>query len=158
MSWIALGYQIYNIKTIIITISKPFLSSYNNIVLIFSLIRAAFLSKYNHIILILSLLRTFFFVFYSFYFSTYKIVDSEYSTVVFITAQVHSTKPELRSCAGSNPTHEVSEICDDENFWQWSRPKIRLNAIRQSTIPRKQFIIIFVRIDIKLNKCVKKLF
>ena len=46
--------------------------------------------------------------------------------VVVITAtQFHLTKPELRSCAGSNPTRGVSEICDGENIWECSRLEIR---------------------------------
>ena len=36
--------------------------------------------------------------------------------VVITTAQLHSTKSELRFCAGSNPARGVSEICDGENF------------------------------------------
>ena len=36
--------------------------------------------------------------------------------VVTTTAQLHSTKPELRLCGGSNPASGVSEICDDENL------------------------------------------
>ena len=57
--------------------------------------------------------------------------------VVITTAQLHSAKPELRFCAGSNG---VSEIRDGEDLWQWSRLEIRLNAFRRSTIPQKQFI------------------
>ena len=53
--------------------------------------------------------------------------------VVITTAQLHSTKPELRFCAGSNPARGPGP---------WSRLEIRLNAIRRSTIPQKQFIII----------------
>ena len=34
------------------------------------------------------------------------------SVVVINTGQLHSTKPELRFCAGSNPARGVSEICD----------------------------------------------
>ena len=60
--------------------------------------------------------------------------------VVITTAQLHSTKPEFRFCAGSNPARGVSEICDGEDLWQWSRLEIRLNAFRRSTIPQKQFI------------------
>ena len=56
------------------------------------------------------------------------------------TAQLHSTKPELRFCAGSNPACDVSEIRDGEDPWQWSRLEIRLNAFRRSTISQKQFI------------------
>ena len=36
--------------------------------------------------------------------------------VVITTAQLHSTKPELRFCAGSNPAHAVSEIRDGEDL------------------------------------------
>ena len=54
--------------------------------------------------------------------------------MVINTAQLHSTKPELRFCAGSNPARGVSEICNSEDLWQWSRPEIRLNAFRRSTI------------------------
>ena len=46
--------------------------------------------------------------------------------VVITTAQLHSTKPELRLCAGSNPAHGVSEIRDGEDLWQWTRLEIRL--------------------------------
>ena len=64
--------------------------------------------------------------------------------VVITTAQLHSAKPELRFCAGSNG---VSEIRDGEDLWQWSRLEIRLNAFRRSTIPQKQFIIIIQLIN-----------
>ena len=36
--------------------------------------------------------------------------------VVITTEQLHSTKPELRSCAGSNPARGVSEIRDGEDL------------------------------------------
>ena len=36
--------------------------------------------------------------------------------VVITTTQLHSTKPELRLCAGSNPAHGVSEIRDGEDL------------------------------------------
>ena len=65
--------------------------------------------------------------------------------VVITTAQLHSTKPELRFCAGSNPARGVSEIRDGEDLWQWSRLEIRLNTFRRSTIPQKQFIIIIIQ-------------
>ena len=56
------------------------------------------------------------------------------------TAEFHSTKSELNSCAGTNPARGVSEIRDGEDLWQWSRLEIKLNAFRRSTIPQKQFI------------------
>ena len=59
--------------------------------------------------------------------------------VIITTTQLHSTKPELRFCAGSNPVRGVSEIRDGEDLWQWSRLEIRLNTFRWSTIPQKQF-------------------
>ena len=36
--------------------------------------------------------------------------------VVITTAQLHSTKPELRLCAGSNPARGVLEIRDGEDL------------------------------------------
>ena len=36
--------------------------------------------------------------------------------VVIDTAELHSTNPELRLCAGSNPARDVSEICDGEDI------------------------------------------
>ena len=36
--------------------------------------------------------------------------------VVITTAQLHSTKPELRFCAEPNPAHGVSEIRDGEDL------------------------------------------
>ena len=61
------------------------------------------------------------------------------------TVQLHSIKSELRFCTGSNPSHGVSEICDVENFWQWSQLlEIKLNAFLRSTILQKQFIIIVI--------------
>ena len=36
--------------------------------------------------------------------------------VVITTAQLHSTKPEFRFCAGSNPASGVSEICNGEDL------------------------------------------
>ena len=36
--------------------------------------------------------------------------------VVITTAQLHSTKPELRFCAGSKPARGVSEIRDGEDL------------------------------------------
>ena len=59
--------------------------------------------------------------------------------VVVTTAQLHSTKPELRFCTGWHPACGVSKICDGEDLWQWSRLEIRLYAyaFRRSTMPQK---------------------
>ena len=75
--------------------------------------------------------------------------------VVITAAQLHSTKPELRLCTGSNPARGVSEIHDGEDLWQWSRLEIRLNAFRWSTKPQKQLIIIII-IIITSSKKIKK--
>ena len=64
--------------------------------------------------------------------------------VVITIAQLHSTKPELRFCAGSNPAHVVSEIRDGDDLWQWSWLEIRLNVFHWSTIPQKFIIIIII--------------
>ena len=39
-----------------------------------------------------------------------------HGVVVITTVQLHSTKPELRFCTGSNPAHGLSEICDGEDL------------------------------------------
>ena len=65
-----------------------------------------------------------------------------HGVAVITTAQLHSIKPELRFCAGSNPAHNVLEIHYGEDLWQWSRLEMRLNPFHQSTILQKQFIII----------------
>ena len=67
--------------------------------------------------------------------------------VVFTTPQLHSTKSELRFLTGSNRTRGVSEICNGEDLWKWSRLEIGLKDVRWSTIPQKQFIIIFIVIE-----------
>ena len=36
--------------------------------------------------------------------------------LVIITAQLHSSNPKLRFCAGTSPAYGVSEICDSENI------------------------------------------
>ena len=71
--------------------------------------------------------------------------------VVITTAQLHSTKLEIRFCVGLNPACGVSEIRDAEDLWQWSWLKIRLNVFRRSTMPQKQFIIIIIIIIIISN-------
>ena len=63
------------------------------------------------------------------------------TVVVITTAQLHSTKPDLRFWADSNPARGVWEIGNGEDLWQCSGLEIRLNVFRQSTIPQKQFII-----------------
>ena len=57
--------------------------------------------------------------------------------MLITTANLDSTKPELRLCAGSNPTRSVLEIHDGDDLWQWSRLEIKLNAFCRSTIQQK---------------------
>ena len=45
-----------------------------------------------------------------------KSKQSAANIVVITTAQLHSTKPELKFCTGSNPAHGVSEIRDGEDL------------------------------------------
>ena len=63
--------------------------------------------------------------------------------VVTATTQLHSSKPELGFCAGSNSACGRSEIRDDE-------VPVGGKAFRQSTIPQKQFIIIILKIIMKI--------
>ena len=61
--------------------------------------------------------------------------------VVITTAQLHSSKLELRFMSSfSNTTWDVSEIRSGEDLCQWSWLEIRLSSFRLSTIPQKQFI------------------
>ena len=64
--------------------------------------------------------------------------------VVITTAQFHSTKPELRFCAGSNPSCGVSEIHDGEDLWQWSRLELKLNAFRATLIEEEKIIANYI--------------
>ena len=41
---------------------------------------------------------------------------TSFGVVVITTAQLHSTKPELMFCAGSNPAHGVLEIYDGDDL------------------------------------------
>ena len=76
--------------------------------------------------------------------------------MVITTAQLQSLKPELRFCAGSNPARGMSEIRNGEDIWQWSQLEIRLNVFRRSTIPQKQFIIIFIIVGTFTSNFYKK--
>ena len=87
--------------------------------------------------------------------NTFREIFTNYGTlqwccdvVIITTVQLHSTKPELRFCTGSNPACGMLEICDGEDLCQRSWLKMGLNAFQQSTIPQKQFIIIFIIIII----------
>ena len=46
-----------------------------------------------------------------------SLVSWRHGVVVITTAQLHSMKPELRFCAGSDPAPSMSEIRDGENLW-----------------------------------------
>ena len=45
-----------------------------------------------------------------------NLLHSSTSVVVITTAQLHSTKPDLRFCTGSKPARGISEICDGEDL------------------------------------------
>ena len=76
-------------------------------------------------------------------FSRWDIVASRCNCYHYCTnSQIHSPKPEIKFCAGSNPARGVLKIRDGEDLWQWFRLEIKLNAFRRSTIPQKHFIII----------------
>ena len=70
-----------------------------------------------------------------------------HGVVVIVTVEFHSTKSEIRFCAGSNPAASVLEICDGESLWQWSPLEIRVNAFHKLNIPQKQFIIMMMIIN-----------
>ena len=57
--------------------------------------------------------------------------------MVITTEQLHSTKPDLRFYAGSNPARGVSEIRDGKDLCQCSQLEIRLNAFRRLTTQQK---------------------
>ena len=81
--------------------------------------------------------------------------------VVITTAQLHSTKPELKFCTCSNPACSVLYINDGEYLWQRTRLEIRLYAFCQKTILQKTFIIIIKykrvgRNTLAIKKIIKK--
>ena len=69
--------------------------------------------------------------------------------VVVITAvKFHSTRPELRFCAGLNSANGMSEIHDGEDILKGTR----LTVFPPSTIPQKQFIIIIIITNLNISK------
>ena len=40
--------------------------------------------------------------------------------MVITTAQLHSSKPKIRFCAGLNPARSMSEIGNSDYLWHWS--------------------------------------
>ena len=60
--------------------------------------------------------------------------------MVITAIYFHLIKLKHMSRAGSNPARGVSEVCNGENFQQWSQSEISLNISRRSTILKKQFI------------------
>ena len=50
----------------------------------------------------------------SYWFSANHLVAWRHDVVIITTAQLHSTEPELRFCAGSNPARGMLEIRDGE--------------------------------------------
>ena len=62
--------------------------------------------------------------------------------MIIATAHLPPTKSEFRYCVGSNPVCGVLEIREGKDLQQWSRIKIKMNAVHRSAIPHKQLIII----------------
>ena len=62
--------------------------------------------------------------------------------VVITNPKLNLTKLELRVCAGSNPAHDMSQVCNGKNLKQGSRLEISPNDFRRSTIKQKKFILI----------------
>ena len=79
---------------------------------------------------------------------TKEVMQWRRGVVIITKVQLHSTKPEIRFCAGSNPARRVSETRHGEDLWQWSRLEARLNAFCRSTISQQQYIIIIIIIII----------
>ena len=73
-------------------------------------------SKYQVELLTFFLLRYTFFSKTNFKNNPQVKIKHRRGVVVITTTQLHSTKPELRFCAGSNPAHGVSEIRDGEDL------------------------------------------
>ena len=48
----------------------------------------------------------------------FKVFTLCYGVLVITNAQLHSSKSQLRFCAGLNTTHAVLEIYGGENLWQ----------------------------------------
>ena len=72
--------------------------------------------------------------------------------VVITTAQLHSTKPELRLCGGLNSPRSVSEICDGEILSEiLTMVPAGNKAKRPSSVNHttKQFIIIINRVPFR---------
>ena len=86
------------------------------------------------------------FLYNSFVYKSCVLIKKRWSSflVVITTAQLQWGKPELRFWAASNPPRDVLGIQDNEDLWQWSRLKIRLNAFRRSTIPQEHFFIVII--------------
>ena len=56
-----------------------------------------------------------------------RMLPWRHGVVVITTAQYHSTKSELRLCAGLNSARGLTEIRNGEDLWQWTQLEIRLN-------------------------------
>ena len=65
--------------------------------------------------------------------------------MIIATAHLPPTKSEFRYCVGSNPVCGVLEIREGKDLQQWSRIKIKMNAVHRSAIPHKQLIIITLK-------------
>ena len=75
--------------------------------------------------------------------------------MVITTAQLESTNPELRFCAGSNSAHSRLEIRNSEDLRQWSRAGNKANclsSVKHTTKTIHQSINRVADVEIKTNE------
>ena len=73
----------------------------------------------------------------------------------FNTAQIYSIKPQIRFCAGLNPSCGVLEIFHGRNLWQLFWMEIKLTIFRWSIIPQKQFTEATTKQNAQENTCTR---
>ena len=73
----------------------------------------------------------------------------------FNTAQIYSIKPQIRFCAGLNPSCGVLEIFHGRNLWQLFWMEIKLTIFRWSIIPQKQFTEAATKQNAQENTCTR---
>ena len=72
--------------------------------------------------------------------------------VVITTTQLHSTEPELRFYAGSNPARGLLEICDGKDLRQWSLLEINAKGLSSVTHTTKTIHHHHVLVQIYLRR------
>ena len=54
--------------------------------------------------------------------------DWSHGVVLITSAQLYSTKPEIRFCTDSNLAHNMLKIRDGMDLWQWFLLEIKINV------------------------------